>query len=316
MTFYHFNLIMKTYRLFILILLCLSIKATAQTITDGLMMPKKTFCTGFMYGHDKWTDYWQGETKRDNGNIGHITTQSVTWMGTYGVSSKVNIIAMLPYIKTKSSAGTLRGMEGIQDLTIAGKYNFFKIGGDSSSNSLKAFAGLAFSTPLTDYTPDFLPLSLGASSTNLSWRVTLNGALKNGLYLNVSSAYTWRSNVTLDRSTYYTGDRLYYTNEVHMPNVFDVFVTLGYHKQNVQVEASYTQQNTLGGDDIRRQDMPFVSNRMNFSKVGGLVMYYLPWPKNLAARGVVNYTVAGRNVGQSTTLMAGLMYTFYFTKNK
>jgi hypothetical protein len=55
---------------------------------------------------------------------------------------------------------------------------------------------------------------------------------------------------------------------------------------------------------------------MNYSKVGGLVMYYLPWIKNLAARGVVSYTVAGRNVGQSTTVMGGLMYTFYFSKNK
>jgi hypothetical protein len=293
--------------------LCLSIKASAQTITDGLMMPKKTFCTGLMYGHDQWTDYWQGKTKRDNLNIGHITTQSLSWMGTYGITKKINVIAMLPYIKATPSAGTLHSMEGIQDLTIAGKYNFLEVNFDSTS-ALKAFAGLAVSTPLTNYTPDFFPLSLGTSSTNLAWRLTLNYARKNGFYVNVSSAYTWRSNVKLDRPTYYT-DSLYLTNEVRMPNVWDLFVTVGYHKKALQIEASYSQQNTLGGTDIRRQDMPFVSNRMNFSKVDALVMYYLPWPKNLAARGAVNYTIAGRNVGQSTTVMAGLMYTFYFNKN-
>jgi hypothetical protein len=140
--------------------------------------------------------------------------------------------------------------------------------------------------------------------------------MKQGWYLNGSAAYTWRSNVSLDRSTYYTNDQYYYTNEVEMPNVFDAFVTLGYHKQALQVEASFTQQNTLGGDDIRRQDMPFVSNRMNFSKVGALVMYYLPFPKYLAVRASVNQTVAGRNVGESTTVMGGLMYTIFFTKNK
>ena len=39
---------------------------------------------------------------------------------------------------------------------------------------------------------------------------------------------------------------------------------------------SFSQQRTLGGGDIRRQDMPFVSNRMNFSKVGAMAMYPIP----------------------------------------
>jgi hypothetical protein len=29
----------------------------AQTITDGLMMPKNNFCTGIMATQDKWTNY-------------------------------------------------------------------------------------------------------------------------------------------------------------------------------------------------------------------------------------------------------------------
>jgi hypothetical protein len=99
-----------------------------------------------------------------------------------------------------------------------------------------------------------------------------------------------------------------------MPNVFDVFVSMGYLKGAFQAELNYLQQNTLGGGDIRRQDMPFVSNRMNFQKAGVLVMYYLSKPKNMAVRGSAMYTVAGRNAGQSTTFMAGLLYTFHFAK--
>ena len=41
-------------------------------------------------------------------------------------------------------------------------------------------------------------------------------------------------------------------------------------------ELSFAQQRTQGGGDIRRQDMPFVSNRMDFSKLGGMVMYPIP----------------------------------------
>jgi hypothetical protein len=40
--------------------------------------------------------------------------------------------------------------------------------------------------------------------------------------------------------------------------------------------ASFSQQYTLGGGDIRRQDMPFVSNRMNVSRVGAMIMAPIP----------------------------------------
>ena len=58
--------------------------------------------------------------------------------------------------------------------------------------------------------------------------------------------------------------------------------------------------------------MPFVSNRMNVSKVDGVVMYYLPKPNHLAVRVGGNYAFSGRNVGQATTVTAGLLYTFNF----
>jgi hypothetical protein len=293
----------------------------AQTSTDGLMMPTKTFCGGFLYGHDQWTNYWEGGLKRSNGNIGTVSTQSVTFMGTYGLNSKVNIIAAVPYVWTKASQGTLHGMQGVQDLTVTAKHRFFR--SESEVGVLNFFDAVSFSTPLTNYTPDFFPLSIGTASKRLSYRATGNYAFKKGWYFNASAAYTWRSNVTLDRPAYFANNQLYLSDQVHMPNVFDFIVDIGYHKTALQGEVYYTQQNTLGGTDIRRQDMPFVSNRMNFSKVGGLIMYYLPWPKNFAVRAMASYVVKGvpfeavsRNVGQSTTLTAGFLYTVYFTKNQ
>jgi hypothetical protein len=297
-------------RILLIILLVLPISLMAQTITDGLMMPKKNFCTGFMYGQDQWKNYWEGERKRDNLNIGKVTTQSITYMGNYGITDKINVIAMVPYIWTKASKGTLHSIEGVQDLTLAVKYNFFKKAYEGSS--LNTFAGVSYSTPLTNYTADYLPLSIGMESQNISWRLTGNYSWAMGLYANASGAYTWRSNVSLDRSSYYTNGNFYSSDEVKMPNVFDYIINVGFRKKGLQLDVSYNQQNTLGGGDIRRQDMPFVSNRMNYSKVGFLVMYYLPNIKALAVRGMVNQTVAGRNVGESTTFMAGALYTFHF----
>lgn len=278
------------------------------------MMPKNALCTGFMYTHDQWTDYWEGDLERDNGNIGKVTTQSLMWVGNYGLMDRLNLIAMLPYVKTEASQGTLNGQEGIQDLVLAAKYNFFKK--SFGEHTFKAFGVLTYSTPLTDYTPDFLPLSIGLASKNLAARLTSYFKMDQGMYANVSAAYTWRSNVELDRPSYYTDGQFFSTNEVDMPNVFDFVVNLGYIKQNLQLDLSYMQQNTLGGGEIRRQDMPFVSNRMNYSKVGALVMYYLPKPRGLALRGSAMTTVAGRNVGKSNTFMGGILYTIHFSKEQ
>jgi hypothetical protein len=298
----------------IFLLLITVVFVRAQTLTDGLVMSKKQLCTGLLYTTDQWTDYWEGELKRDNGNIGTITTQSLLWVGNYGITNKINIIAILPYLKTEASQGTLRSMEGLQDVSIGLKYNFFRK--DFEKSVFKTFGVLNFSSPLTDYTPDFLPLSIGAQTTNIAYRLTTYFKLNKGWFINASPGYTWRSNTTLDRPSYYDGTDFYISSEVKMPNIFDLMVTSGYQKGSLQAEVSYTLQNTLGGGDIRRQDMPFVSNRMNFSKVGALVMYYLPKPKNLAVRGSIMYTIAGRNVGKSTTLMGGLLYRLTFAKQQ
>ena len=67
-------------RLYLFIFSLFAISANAQSLTDGLMMPKGNFCTGFMYTYDQWKNYWEGGLKRDNQNIGTITTTSITWM--------------------------------------------------------------------------------------------------------------------------------------------------------------------------------------------------------------------------------------------
>jgi hypothetical protein len=276
------------------------------------MMQKGAFCTGVLYNQDQWKKYWEGSLRRENGNIGSFTSTSAMWVGNYGISNKINVIGMLPYIWNKTSQGTLRPLEGVQDLTLVGKYKFF--GKEFTKSKFSAFAVAGFSTPLTNYTPDFLPVSLGMKTTNLYYRLTSTYTLGSGFYGTVSGEYVWRSNTHLDRIAYETNNKYYSTNEVRMPNVIDFNINLGYKKGPLQADISYVQQNVLGGGDIRRQDMPFVSNKMNYSKVGAMVLYYLPFPKMLAVRAAGSYTVAGRNVGQTTSVSLGLLYTIRVIK--
>jgi hypothetical protein len=203
-------------------------------------------------------------------------------------------------------------MSGIQDVTVAVKYNFFQY--KTEKNTFRTFGVVNFSTPIGDYTADFYPLSLGSHTTNIAYRLTTYFRIQQGLFVNASAGYTWRSNTKLDRPSYYDGQNFYLSNEVKMPNVFDVVASLGYYKGPLLASIDFTQQNTLGGGDIRRQDMPFVSNKMNFSKVGVTALYYLAKPKGLAVRGTANYTLTGRNVGQTKSLMAGILYTIQFSK--
>ncbi len=300
--------------IFIAVVSCFGLTAQTPMITDGMMMPKKVLGNGIFYGVDSWKNYWEGTLKRDNQNIGTLTTRSVTWMGTYGVTDKLTLITLLPYVWTKASSGTLHGMAGIQDFTLTLKYRFLtkKIG----QSDLHFFSLGSITLPASNYTPDFLPLSIGLGSKNLSYRFTSTYSLKGAWRFTASGAYTWRSNIFLDRPSYYANGQLYNTNEVQMFGLFDFIVRAGYHGPNWHAELFYTQQNTLGGSDIRRQDMPFASNKMNFSKVGLSTLWSVPYVKNLAARIWGSYTVAGRNVGQSTTAMAGLMYMIPFSKTQ
>jgi hypothetical protein len=284
----------------------------AQTIEDGVMMPKETLCGGVVYMHDSWETYWEGELKRDNGNIGTLTTQSVALMGTYGVTDRLNLIAMLPFVWTGASQGVLHGMSGLQDATFAAKYTLLEkpfVGHSSARLMVVGSAG----TPVGDYTPDFLPFSIGMQSSRVSGRVTAR-VIKKGFFATASTAYTWRGNVTLDRPAYFTEGQLFLTDEVRMPNVFDYAFSVGYYGKRLYVPISYMRQDTRGGSDIRRQDMPFVSNRMDFSRIEGSVQYFLPWPqsRDLSVKLGAARVLSGRNVGQSTTITGGLLYTFRF----
>ncbi len=290
--------------------LVLSGNALSQTATDGLMMPGKNLCTGFIATQDRWDHYWEGTRNRVNGNVGTVTTNSVAWMGNYGLSDRFNAIAMLPYVSTNASGGTMKPMQGLQDLSLTLKYQLKEFRPDSLTR-LKLFVVGFGSTPVSNYTPDYLPLSIGLASKQVGGRATLF-AERGKWYVVTSAGYTLRGNVTLDRQSYYTNGSLYLTDQVAMPEVFDLVTGIGRISNGLETKINWYHQRTLGGGDIRRQDMPFVSNRMNFSRVELLAMYYLPKSRRLALRAAVSTTLAGRNVGQSTTLLGGILYTFKF----
>jgi hypothetical protein len=278
--------------------------AKAQTVDDAIMMSKKQWCNGLTYMHSSWNEYWEGTTKRSNQNLGTVTTQSVMFMSSYGITDKLNVLVNVPYVWTNASAGTLHGMKGFQDIDVDLKYEFYKTKIGNGRLSLIGLAG--FSTPLSNYENDFLPMSIGLGSTNLSGRLTAD--YQNGLFFaTISSAYVFRSNVTIDRTSYYT-NQINYTDEVDMPNQLNSNLFVGIRNSGLTAQVQLMNMYTFGGFDIRKNDMPFVSNQMNMTSVGAHVKYFLPFVTNLEVVASADFVVAGRNVGQAQTYMGGFFY--------
>ena len=299
----------------ILLFLFLSVlafqKSFSQTEMDGLMMQKKFFCIGPTAGYSSWTKYWEGSFKRDNANLGRVSTTNYMLMGNYGITDKLNFLFAVPYIRTKASRGNMAGQKGIQDLSLFVKWAPFKH--KLWKGDLTTILIGGYSTPLSNYTADFLPLSIGLHSKNVTLRVM--GDYQVGHWTATASySYIFRSNVKIDRYTYYTTE-MHYSNEVKMPDAANYNFRLGYRSDTWIAELVLDKWATLGGFDIPKNGAPFVSNEMNATKLGVNVKYETPVDGlSIVANG--NTTLAGRNVGQSTGFNAGVFYIIDISSKK
>ena len=285
-----------------------ALPAAAQTMDYGSMLPKGTLGLGVFYAHDSWDQYWEGTLKRTNGNIGTLTTQSMTMVTGYAVTDRLGLTAALPYVWTHASQGVLHEMSGFQDLALGARFRLLS-SGPGRYGTFGASIAVVAALPTSDYTPDFYPLSIGTAGRRAAGHLTLDFRSNSAWFANASASYMWCSNVKLNRSSYYTDGQLYLTNEVVMPNVLNYTLNAGVVLGRLRIPVSLVQQRTLGGGDIRRQDMPFVSNRMDFVKLGGGLMYGLP--KNVSISLAAARALTGRNVGQSTTFTSGLVYALH-----
>jgi hypothetical protein len=289
-----------------------TLSANAQTDIDGIMMTKNNFCVGGMYGYSSWKNYWEGTLKRNNLNLGTVSTQMISVMGNYGITDKLNIMVGAPYMMTKASAGTLHSMKGIQDGSLWLKW--MPVEKTIAKGDLSIYGIAGASIPLANYEPDFLPLSIGLKSKTLSLRAM--GDYQVGkFFATLSGTYVFRSNIKLDRDAYYTTE-MHYTNEVKMPDVLSFNFRAGYRYGNWIAEAIVDKMNTLGGFDITRNNMPFPSNKMNATKVGANCKYEINAVRGLSVIASGNYVVAGRNVGQATTVEGGIFYIINFSKKE
>lgn len=301
----------KTFTL-LTFLFSINMISQAQTDLDAIMMAKKRFCIGPAFMHSSWKNYWEGDLKRNNENLGTVSSTSYAVMGNYGISDKLNVIFSLPYVQTKATAGTLRGMQGFQDLSLFVKY--MPIEKDWGKGTISFYGIAGMTTPVSNYVADFLPLSIGVRSTTFQARL-LGDYQRGSFFITTSATMVMRGNITIDREAYYT-DHLILSNRVSMPHASQVNVRTGYRSERLIAEAVLNQWNTWGGFDITRNNMPFPSNKMNATSVGVKAKYVILTEPEFSVEAGADQVIVGRNMGQSSTIHAGLLYVLDFNKKE
>jgi hypothetical protein len=294
---------------FIIACSCLT-KTNAQTDADGIMMGKNLYCLGVMGATSSWQQYWEGTLLRSNENLGRVRTNMIGPMGSLGITKNLNLLFSLPYVSTKASAGQLKGFNGLQDLSVWAKYRALRLKKNKSSFSIFTIAGVGM--PTTNYVKDYLPLSIGLGSKNLTLRGMLDYQYKNW-FATASGSLVLRSNITIDRQVYYT-TQMIYSNQVEIPNATQFNIRAGFRNKEIVAEAVYDQWTTQGGFDITKNNMPFPSNKMNQSRIGFNGKYEPAKWKGLSLTSAVFITTAGRNMGKSTAVQFGTFYILNVAK--
>ena len=293
---------MKKLCFFLILFVGLGNKIIAQMPNDHVYMAKKDICAALMYSNTTWKNYWENNLFRENLNLGTVTTQSYMVMAAYGLTDKTNLIASLPYIQTSTSAGNLMGQKGVQDAGFWVKQRV-DIGKGFKSHFV---AGLM--VPVSNYVAEFMPLSIGTKATDLQVRGMLTYQIPNTkLYANALVGYHARGVTKLDRDSYLNGTKMINTSTADVPDALEASFKIGYLKWDNQVELYVDHFSCVSGDAIRRNDMPFMTNKVMMTSVG---LYGKYQPKQIGVIARVQHVLQGSNTAQMTTITVGLLYQF------
>lgn len=297
---------MKKLCFFLILFVGLGNQIIAQMPNDHVYMAKKDICAALMYANTSWNQYWENTLYRDNLNLGTVSTQSYSLMLAYGLKDNTNLIISVPYITTKASAGNLLGQKGWQD---AGLWLKQRVNISRGFNS-HFVAGMTL--PVSNYVSEFMPLSIGNKATDVQVRGMLTYQFPSTkFYTNALVGYHFRGISQLDRDAYLNGNQMINTSTADVPNAIEASFKVGYLKWDNQIELYVDHFACVAGDNLRRNDMPFPTNKTMMTSVG---IYGKYQPKNLGVNARIQHVIQGTNTAQMTTYSIGLLYQFTFIK--
>jgi hypothetical protein len=288
--------------------------ARSQTPGDAIMMPAKNACILANYDFGKFDQYWEGERLRGNLTIATVKRTTVLPMVAVGLSDKLNLYVGVPYVKTLSTdpnGGKFAGARGFQDLGIALKYEALK--NEIAGGELSVLGTVGYSTPITNYLPDYMPYSLGFGAPEVALRGIVQYKMKGGLYVRAALAHLWRGYAEAERDYYYNNGS-YYTSWMDVPNAWTAEGIVGAWllQNSLRVELSYSGLKSTSGDDIRAYNAPQPTNRVNMERAGLMMQYYFPPSRKLGVLVYHSRVLNGMNAPKISNIGAGITYQFKF----
>ncbi|WP_373330961.1 transporter [Salmonirosea aquatica] len=290
------------------------IPAQGQTPSDAIMMPARNACLLANYNYGQFDQYWEGDRLRGNLTIATVKRTTVLPMVAVGITDKLNLYAGVPYVKTLSTdpnGGKFAGAQGFQDLGLALKYEVLKK--VTSKGELSVLGTVGYSTPITNYLPDYMPYSLGFGAPEVALRGIVQYKMAQGLYFRAALAHLWRGYAEAERDYYYNNGS-YYTSWMDVPNAWSAEGILGAWllDYSLRIELSYSNLKSTSGDDIRAYNAPQPTNRVVMGQAGLMAQYYLPPAKKLGVLVYHNQALTGLNAPKIKNFGAGITYQFKF----
>ncbi len=291
------------HSLVLLISLGLVHQTQAQGLIDGFMRGQRKASLAIIGSQETYETYYINTTETRNPNLGTVTTQALTAIGTYGLGYDLDLIVAAPYIRTEASAGYTPKQEGFQDLSAALRWEAYdyKIG----KTRLSWLFAVGYSMPLQNYVNDAL-VAIGRGSRNLDGRTMLH--YKAGpFFLTGQYGYIRRGQVALDHVVNtYDPSQLNPNSgmKVNVPDVTELIIRTGVKTKPFYIDAWFQQQTPYTqGTDIG-PGVPFPTNAVGFTRVGANV--YLRLVGKLGLTVGYGTTLNGRNIGKSSRIDGGL----------
>ncbi len=229
-----------------------------------------------------------------------VSVQSTSLYASYGISSRFDIVASLPYIKAEGQASevVLRELgfenvrKGIQDLSVFAKYNPLTLNWEDGSR-LQFVLGAGVSTPLGNYKADEglqSIIAIGNRSTRLTGLGIAHFQTKSGLFLSTQAGYSLRSD--------------------EVPNALLGEIKAGIALARIYADLWYAGQISDGGTDILADGFTgfFPATNVSFNRAG--INLYAPVGKGLGLSVGASKYLNGRNVGEAIGFSGSLVFSF------
>ncbi|WP_373942410.1 hypothetical protein OEG92_03685 [Polaribacter sejongensis] len=273
----------------------------AQSPVSGFMKKSGEGALVLSYSQESYSKVFLVPNEVDGVPVfNDVTTTSISLYGEIGVTDNFNIVLNVPYIKSEGNAssevlannGFQNERKGFQDLKIYAKYKIHTFDFDKNSLSLIGAAGLE--TPLGSYSADEglqSIIAVGNESTKFSAFGIATFKNDSGMFATGQAGYSLRGN--------------------DVPNAFITELKLGYASSKFYVDAFVANQlSDKDGVDILGEGFEgfFPATRVNYTRIG--VNGFVPLDESVGITAGVSSYVSGRNVGKSTRVYGGVVYSF------